>query len=172
MANADATAWSLSLGLAPPDQLTAEHVAEAADRAWDALIGREVEDAVVTSGETGVAVRFTVHAAAPDEAVVDGVRLWRRCAPDAGMDSWPLVRADAATYDVRREEFAAAALPRLVGVGDVATLLGVPDGAVFEMLDDLPRPVAALPSGPVWAADGVEARVSPRHRWRPLEAGW
>ena len=111
--------WSISLVVVAPSPTRAEQIAQQADRLLDALSQRKVPDTVVSEGEGELALSFTISAATPDAAVGEGVRLWREIAGIAGVESWPLVRAEAATYDELDRDFRASALPAPVGVAEV-----------------------------------------------------
>lgn len=164
-----AVEWSVALLVAAPEGAT--DVACLADRAMQALDRAGAADLAVSSGDRDVALRFTVVAGGADQAVAEGVALWAACAATAGMAGWPLVQADAATYEVRAEQFRSSAVPPLVGVAEVAEMLGVTKQRVSALgrEDRLPAPVARLASGPVWSAEGIEQFVTgwARRRGRP-----
>jgi hypothetical protein len=132
----------------------------------ETLENQGVADAVASVSPDRLSVTFTVEATAPDVAVATGVCTWRKVASELQVESWPVVRASAATYGVLADEHAASALPELMGVAEVGELMGVAE--VAELLDvsrqrvsalhneeRLPRPLTKLASGPVWAADGI-----------------
>jgi hypothetical protein len=154
--------WSVSLLVAAPDAVAADEVEYAAELADQALEAHQVPDWVVSAGEADLSLTFTVAADTPVAAVVEGVQEWQACAEAAGVSDWPLVRCDAATYEVRLAEIEASALPALVGRTEVAQMLDAAESAVDE--SRLPEPIARLASGPVWLQAGIVKALAPDTR--------
>jgi hypothetical protein len=150
--------WSVSLVVAAPADVSSEDIGPLADSVLQLLADIEVPDTVVSEDDGDLALSFTVRADGPNRAVDRGVDLWSKIAAETGIDSWPLVRAEAATYDELEKDFRATALPPLVGVSEVAEMLGVTKQRVSALHQEnrLPRPLARLASGPVWAAAGIQ----------------
>ena len=92
--------------------------------------------------------------------------LVRSAAVKAGLgERLRTVRVTVADYAFVDAENDAPAHPALVGVTEVAGLLGVSRQRVTQLdrdLDDFPRPLARLAAGPVWVAAEVRAF---EHRW-------
>jgi hypothetical protein len=131
--------------------------------------GDQLPDLLADSGAKGAAASvskdriqatFTIQANGPAEAIEKGLAAWREAAKRIGLrvSVWPVTRAGAATYDELEADIAATALPRLVGVAEVAEMLGVTKQRVSALKEErwFPRPLALLASGPVWSAAGIE----------------
>jgi hypothetical protein len=152
----DLTEWSVSVVVESPDERR-----PAESPAWDRVFGAlrsSDRDGVVVEDDGTLGVRFTVRAPNALHAVGEGVAIWHAVAQTAGIATWPVVRAEASTYDQLERQIRASALPPLVGVAEVADMLQVSKPRVCALSDQqkLPRPLIRLASGPVWTAAGIE----------------
>src|SRR5579862_8851175 len=113
--NQEATDWSVSLVVkAPGDPRSRPGVEEAAAELSSAVCDSGLADAVVSHDDAGLGMRFTVAAESAHGAIDAGVAVWAKFADMAGISSWPVVRADAATYDQLERERRRTVLPSLV----------------------------------------------------------
>ena len=111
------------------------------------------------------------------EALALGHEVFRALAEKAGLPAWPVVRADAMTYEEQDRDLATPTFPELVGVSEVAGLLGVTRQRASALAKSpaFPAPVAVLAAGPVWTRPSLNRFVEdwPRKNGRPakLEPG-
>ena len=113
----------------------------------------------------------------PVDSVVDTLALghdvFRTLAEKAGLPPWPVVRADAMTYEEQDRELAIPNFPELVGVAEVAQTLGVSRqrASVLAKSSGFPAPVAVLAAGPVWTRPSLNHFVEdwPRKNGRPVK---
>ena len=80
-----------------------------------------------------------------------------RAAQKAALPRWPLVRAAVASSAHVDAELSEPNIPSLVGVSEIADLLGVSRQRASELArtPSFPVPVASLASGPVWLEPSV-----------------
>src|SRR5215471_2394521 len=122
--------------------------------------------AVTGSPEEGAArygARLSLEADGPESALANALATFRSAAAKAGLPAWPIAEASCMTEDELEHQMARPAFPELVGVSEIARLLG--DGgaapvsrqraSAITARDDFPDPVARLASGPVWTRDSV-----------------
>jgi hypothetical protein len=113
----------------------------------------------------------------PLDSVVDALALghevFTALAEKAGLPAWPVARADAMTYEEQDRELAAPNFPELVGVSEVAGLLGVTRQRASALAKSpaFPAPVAVLAAGPVWTRPSLNHFVEdwPRKNGRPTK---
>lgn len=83
------------------------------------------------------------------------------------------VAAEVLTWDEHDRRLAAPAFPALVGVSEIADMLGVSRQrvSVLSRSEDFPEPVARLAAGPVWRAEDLSTFADGWHRQpgRPRE---
>lgn len=151
--------WAVSLVSAAP---SGEHPVDASPKL--ALVLSEALDAVgasaaVTSvSDDRLEATFTMTGEDYRDVFVEGARAWADALAQAGLPGWPVIQAEIATYEAVEDQIDSSALPDLVGVAEVAQTLGVSKQRVSTLRKEgrLPRPLAHLASGPVWAAAGIE----------------
>lgn len=102
--------------------------------------------------------RLNVEADGPAAAVEAATEVFEKAAAHVDLPSWDVVQVEALTPDELRRQNAAPTLPELVGVGEVAELLGVSRQRASGLArsPSFPRPLAELKAGPVWARMAVE----------------
>jgi len=85
-----------------------------------------------------------------------------------------VVRADVMTFEEQDRELATPNFPELVGVSEVADLLGVSRqrASALAKSSGFPLPVAVLAAGPVWTRPSLNRFVDewPRKNGRPPKA--
>jgi hypothetical protein len=104
-------------------------------------------------------------------AVLLGQDIFIRLAEKAGLPSWPVVRAEALTFDELDREVEMSNFPELVGVTEIADILGVTRqrASAVAKTPAFPAAVARLASGPVWTQPSLNRFVDewPRMEGRP-----
>lgn len=130
--------------------------ATAIDLFADAMIDHNGIVSIPQRG-AGYGARLTVDAPNPAAAVALALDLFRAAVDDAGLPASPIVRVEALTEAELDRELARPAMPELVGVGEIAELLGVTRQRASEVQTraGFPAPVARLKSGPVWTRPSV-----------------
>jgi hypothetical protein len=162
----ESTEWGVTVAAAAtePHTHTDPDPAGSALRLSDLLADSGATGAATSMSEDRVEATFTVQAEGPAQAVQKGLAAWRMATDKLGftVTVWPVTRAEAATYDELAADFAATALPELVGVAEVAEMLAVSKQRVSALKDEpwFPRPLAQLASGPVWSAAGIRKFAS------------
>lgn len=109
-------------------------------------------------------------ATAPD-AVAFGYEIFTSYAEKSGLPAWPVVRAEALTFEELDRDLETRNLPELVGVSEIAELLDVTRqrASALAKRPDFPSPIASLASGPVWTRPSLNRFVDewPRKEGRP-----
>ncbi|MFD7980255.1 hypothetical protein [Streptomyces sp. NPDC059071] len=158
-------AWSIYVELGrrdAPDDLYEdlyEHLAAAAP-------------SVGTAPNGNLSARVLVEASTARQAIDTGLKTVTAAAKNLGITE-PVVGVEAITEEELDRRNADPAVPPLVGVSEIAELLGVTRGRAGQLtkLDDFPPAVATLKSGPVFVREQVEAfgRNWDRRGGRPLK---
>ncbi len=75
----------------------------------------------------------------------------------AGLPAWPIVRCEVLTDEELDRELATPNFPELVGVAELADILGVsrPRASQIQTSAAFPDPVAVLRAGPVWTRPSI-----------------
>jgi hypothetical protein len=102
--------------------------------------------------------RLSVEADAPAAAIEAATEVFEKAAAHVGLPAWDVVQVEAQTPQELRRQNAIPTLPELVGVGEVAELLGVSRQRASGLArsTSFPRPLAELKAGPIWARAAVE----------------
>jgi hypothetical protein len=105
------------------------------------------------------------------EAVAVGYDVFTALAEKAGLPTWPVVRTDAMTSDEQDRDLERSTFPELIGVSEVADILGVTRqrASALAKSPGFPDPVAILASGPVWTRSSLSRFIDewPRREGRP-----
>lgn len=142
------------------------------DDALDRLLDLFTPDGgAVTGAQDGSRYGATFSVDATDaidratKALNVGLSLFEARAAVAGLPTLELVRAEVVTYAEHDAELARPAFPELVGVSEIADILGVSRQRAHQLTkrEDFPAPVAELKSGPIWARPSLELFID---RWR------
>jgi hypothetical protein len=90
-------------------------------------------------------------------ALSDAAQYYSDAIAKLSLPNWTVVRAEVITADALALEVATPNLPALLGVAELAGLLGVSRQRASELArsESFPRPVASLASGPVWLEPAV-----------------
>jgi hypothetical protein len=99
---------------------------------------------------------------AADETAHDALHYFRAAAERAGLPAWPIVRLEVVTWSEMDAELEQPTIPELVGVGEIAEIIGVTQQRASKLArrPDFPEPVARLRSGPVWARPSLNRFVA------------
>lgn len=168
--------WSVEIEVLAPSE--AEPVAfDDVVGILDLLADRGV-GGLTTDGEEGVArygTRFCVDAEDAEGAVRSAVGAFRAAQRELGLPEWPTVRLEALTMEDLERDNTAARWPELLGVTELADLLGVSKQRASELArsTSFPPPLMHLASGPVWVRPVVErfSETWERRPGRPASAG-
>lgn len=110
-----------------------------------------------------------VHDAAA--AVALGYDVFTTLAEKSGLPAWPVVRAEALTFEEQDREIETRNVPDLVGVSEIAEILGVTRQRASALAKAVafPTPIATLASGPIWTRPSLNRFVAewPRQAGRP-----
>jgi hypothetical protein len=171
---AEPTEWGVTVAAATTQPRTDPDPVRSALRLSDLLADFGATGAATSVSGDRVEATFTIQAEGPAEAVQKGLAAWREAAEKLGftVSVWPVTRAGAATYGELEADFDATEIPELVGVAEVAEILGVSKQRVSALRDEpwFPRPITQLASGPVWSAAGIRkfSRGWSRRPGRPM----
>lgn len=154
--------WSVTIELAGTGEApTAEQLAD--------LTGAlsELSGAVTGSPESppdgrsryGAAV--SVDAVDAVDAVATAARAVRKAASAVGLPKWTVIVAEAIEDDALERALSEPAFPALLGVRELAALLGVTPqrASALARSTTFPKPVAMLAGGPVWTEPTVRLFV-------------
>lgn len=125
-----------------------------------ALLDELGERAGVVHGTTRgrrYGARFCVSADGPAPAAAEAVEVFHKAAANAGLPEWAVVSLEAQTLGELKRQNAEPSFPELLGVAELADLLGVTRQRVSALVrsKDFPAPVAELRAGPVWTRPSV-----------------
>ena len=129
----------------------------------------------VTASNTGdrYGATFSVdeEVATAADAVARGFEVFTNLAEKSGLPAWPVVRAEALTFEELDRDLERPNFPELVGVTEMAELLGVTRqrASALAKTSSFPTPVASLASGPVWTRNNLNRFIEewPRKKGRP-----
>lgn len=135
-------------------------VAENGDVAEDALgaLSTELEDwAGVAAGAPTLGryeATFSIEEDTRDPVEVLRIAepIYERAAERAGLPDGRIVTSTATTWDEHDRGLAESAYPELVGIAEVAAMLGISRqrASALQTRDGFPKPLTVLASGPVW----------------------
>jgi hypothetical protein len=114
----------------------------------------------VSYGRGGVTARFNVEAHSAREAVDRALEVFGQTCP--ALD---VFRVEAQTVEGLEQDLGTADIPELIGIAELATLLGVSKQRASELArgTGFPAPLAVLAAGPVWPVANVLRYV---HGWK------
>lgn len=154
--------WSVNVEATHPgSQRVDQHAVEVL---MELLDDHHVGGVAVSPGRYGC--RFDVDAPTPAEAATEADEVFRKAVAAAGLPAWPVVRLEAVTVEELDVDLARATFPRLVGVAELAEILGVSRARASELASsspDFPPPTVRLASGRVWTEPSVRRFVE---AWR------
>ena len=111
------------------------------------------------------------EAATARDAVAFGYEIFTTYAEKSGLPAWPVVRAEALTFEQLDRDLETPNFPEVVGVSEIAELIGVTRqrASAIAKRADFPAPVATLSAGPVWTRVSLNRFVEewPRKEGRP-----
>jgi len=148
------------------------------DDALDEFVGLLVDrGGAVSASQVGDRYGALFSVEEPVDSIVEALALghevFTALAEKAGLPAWPVVRVDAMTYEEQDRDLATPSFPELVGVSEVAGLLGVTRQRASALAKSpaFPAPVAVLSAGPVWARPSLNRFVEdwPRKNGRPTK---
>jgi len=137
------------------------------DRFGQQIASRVLAEPEKVSGVVSVAPRLlaidvTVSAADYWDAIAEAAHWVRTSLEAAGLrPDLPVERVEAKTAERAERDLDVPTYPKLVGVAEVADLLGVSKQRVSELRDSprFPAPASDLRSGPVWTRATIERFV-------------
>jgi len=136
------------------------------EHSLEALADALVEHAGVPDSDRGAwGVRLSVDANGAEDALARALQLVGQAAHEADLPGWPLARIEMQPEEELYAELKRPAVPPLVGVHEVAEILGVSHQRVSAMRRSgrLPAPFADLAAGPVWTRPTLNRFIS---SWR------
>lgn len=162
------TAWNVTV-LVPDSAGSRERRTRVMDQLLQNLDGYSP---AVVKDEHHLGARMWIDAPDALAAAAHAVGVWNDARRGVGLDDAGPVQVNVVREEEFRRQVDAANFPALVGVSEIAGLLGVSRARVSEMARtaaSFPRPVAQLASGPVWTEPSVRAFAEdwPRRPGRP-----
>jgi hypothetical protein len=162
------TAWNVTV-LVPDSAGSRERRTRVMDRLLQILDGYSP---AVVRDEHHLGARMWIDAPDALAAAAHAVGVWNDARRGVGLDDAGPIQVNVVREEEFRRQVDAANFPALVGVSEIAELLGVSRARVSEMARtaaSFPRPVAQLASGPVWTEASVRAFAEdwPRRPGRP-----
>ncbi len=142
------TEWSVSLGFG--HQVPAKDLA---DRVDDLLEAMAPYHAAASYDAHGITVQFTIEAPSHGAAMEQGSVALDEALGKAGIENAGIFVAQAQTMEHLAAEQEQSNMPELIGVTELAQLLGVTRQRASELArtgSGFPRPLRFLASGPVW----------------------
>lgn len=108
-------------------------------------------------GRVRFGVDVTIDAPDAHDAIENARYHFAQALDKAGLPRWPVVRVEALTDEELDHRLQTPMFPKLVGVAEVAEMLGVSKQRVSELgrQESFPRPIISLASGPIWAEPAV-----------------
>lgn len=142
------TEWSVSLGFG--HQVP---VKELPDRIDDLLEALAPYHAAASYDAHGITVQFTIEGRAWRDAAEQGSIVLENAMRKAGIENTGVFVAQAQTMEHLAQEQDQPNKPELIGVMELAKMLGVTRQRASELArtdSGFPRPMTFLASGPVW----------------------
>lgn len=101
--------------------------------------------------------RFMVRAPGPESAIEQGVESLKEAAMAVGLPDASVVDAEASTMADLSDDHPDEQVPPLIGITELAELLGVSNQLVTVLVraKGFPAPVAELNAGPVWVLASI-----------------
>lgn len=119
----------------------------------------------VSGGEGSYSLQMDASGETAFEALRAARETLERIADRLDLPDWPVVHAEVMTVAEQQADLARLGLPSLVGVAEVADILGVSKQRASTLArehGDFPAPAVKLASGPVWYEAGVRGFLE---RW-------
>jgi predicted DNA-binding transcriptional regulator AlpA len=114
---------------------------------------------------------FCVEATSELDAAHQALEVFRKAGAAAMAPEWPVVLFEILDDDEAERQASAPIVPELVGVAEIAELVGVSRQRVSTLAQKhgFPAPVAVLAAGPVWTRSSIGHWVEnwPRKAGRP-----
>lgn len=101
--------------------------------------------------------RFVVRTPGAESAIEEGLETLKDAATTVGLPDSPVVDVEASTMDELAEHEPDEEVPPLIGITELAELLGVSNQLVTVLVraKGFPSPVAELNAGPVWVLESI-----------------
>lgn len=140
----------------PDARLDAGELEDAVDRALDEL---QPHAGVMGADASGgvYSLRICVDADTPQKALAEATRIWKTTARSAGLPLWEASEVEVIDFEQMVEALSRPLNPELVGIAEVAEVLGVSKQRANQLVKGarFPQPVANLAAGPVWTKPAV-----------------
>lgn len=160
--------WSVMVAASVPAPLTEEQA-----EALAVALGPDSAVALRYEPIPEVSARFDVQAGTLRAAVANGITTFAHAMDALGVTYTP-EEAEACTYEALDRELARPQVPPLVGMAEIADMLGVSRQRAHQVAEreDFPAPVQHLAAGSVYARSAVERFVAgwSRRAGRPPKA--
>lgn len=151
------TWWSVLIELVAPSK---KEPIDPADERLDQLAEvLAAHDGVVSCSPTTLSLRCSVSNERHDGALGEGTEVVQKALVDAGLPHWPVVRAEAVRQDRLEAELEAPPMPEVLGVTEVAKLLGVTRQRLAVIRRDhenFPKPFTVLAATPLWYREAID----------------
>lgn len=159
--------WHATVEL--PNLATLEQAEQILAQFGDQISGIRMDEQL---GRTSLTMN--VKAADVRRAAADADLRAHQAMATVGIATGPTIRIEVMTYDELDHLLRQPAIPKLVGLAEIASKLDVSRQRAGQITqrDDFPRPVVRLAAGPVFVEDQVDAFVKawPRKSGRPPAA--
>lgn len=130
--------------------------------------------AAVSHARGRYSVRLALEAPSAELAVSEAMKIVGTFGEKAGLPSWPFVDVRATAWPEFERSLDAPTFPNVLGVSELAQLLGVSRQRVSELArrSHFPKPFAELAAGPIWLEPTIRRFVSEweRRPGRPRSA--
>ncbi len=151
------TWWSVHIEFAAP---SAKAQIDPADDRLDRLAEvLAAHDGVVSASPTSLSLRCSVANERHDGALGEGTEIVQKALVEVDLPDWPVVWAEAVRQDRLEAELEELPTPEVLGVAEVAKLLGVSRQRLAVIRRDhpsFPKPFAELAATPLWYREAVE----------------
>jgi hypothetical protein len=147
--------YSIAVDLGPFAGSRIDRVDERTDDLMEALL-KEAEGPVVSAGAAGIGLRFSLvfpTRQRPEDVIAEAAGILARVLANIGLGDLDVTMMSVETDEHLERENATPNFPELVGLSEIAGILGVSKQRVAQLRDreDFPKPVAELAAGPVWS---------------------
>lgn len=130
------------------------------DEHLDRLVGAlEAHDGVVSFAPGRLAVRLSVQHDRHEGALGHASEITMKALADVGLLDLPVVRVEAVRQSQLAREIAEPSQPQVLGVAEVAALLGVSRqrlAVIRREHESFPEPFATLAATPLWYCSAIE----------------
>lgn len=149
--------WSIGVTRAGPGPALDVDDKDTIEQVMQAQLSMEDHVPAGSFGGNSIAFTVAVKNDDPEEAIREAVEVTDEALRNVGLPVWPVVEIEAVEWSRFEKQLEEPTYPALVGVAELASMLGVSKQRASTLSRDprFPEPHQELASGPVWVESNV-----------------